>query len=226
MRVLVLEDEGEIRDFIVSQLMSQGMQVLGLASGDNLASHLKEFQPQMLLLDQMMPGKSGYEIIREIRADEKTALIPIMMVTGLDSEADKVSALELGADDYMTKPFSIKELVARIHALARRTSSNSKAPQNLRFKDISMDLKSHRVFLGPKELSLTLTEFRILAELIRENGDVLTRDKLRERALGNLNVTDRTIDVHLASLRKKLEPLGDEIQTVRGVGYRMSSSVS
>ena len=223
MRVLVLEDEHEIRDFLVSQLTEQGMQVRGLSSGDQVALHLQEFQPQLILLDQMMPGKSGHEIIREVRSLEDFSVVPIMMVTGLDSEADKVAALELGADDYVTKPFSIKELVARVHALARRAQANLKAPQTLRFKEIQMDLKSHRVFLGAKEVGLTLTEFRILAELIRENGDVLTRDKLRERALGNLNVTDRTIDVHLASLRKKLEIMGDEIQTVRGVGYRMSS---
>lgn len=222
MKVLVIEDEEEIREFLVSQLREQGIEAQGLSSGEGVLAKLEEFKPDVMLLDQMMPGKSGKDVIVEVRAHDHFFQTPIMMVTGMDSESDKVAALEMGADDYMTKPFSTKELTARVHALYRRTHASSKAPLNLQFADLKIETKSHRVFLKEKQIHLTLTEFRILAELIKENGDVLSRDQLRQRALGNLNVTDRTIDVHLASLRKKLDHMGDQIQTVRGVGYRMA----
>jgi DNA-binding response OmpR family regulator len=161
-------------------------------------------------------------VIKEIRSSANFSEIPIMLVTGLDSEAEKIQALELGADDYVTKPFSVKEVIARCHALMRRSKAAHKAEQaNLTVKDLNVDFAAHRVMLRGKEVPLTLTEFKILVELLRQAGQVLTRDKLREKALGNLNVTDRTIDVHIASLRKKLEDMGDNIETVRGVGYRL-----
>ncbi len=222
MRVLVLEDEEEIREFLVTQLNDHEMETRGLPSSEGLQKELAEFNPELIVLDQMMPGKSGKEVVKELRKDEKFFKIPIVMVTGLNSEDDKVAALEIGADDYVTKPFSIKELVARIHALYRRAQASTTSPQShLKHLDMNIDLKAHRIFLAEKEIQLTLTEFRILSELVRTPGQVLSRDILREKALGNLNVTDRTIDVHLASLRKKLEHRGDTIETVRGVGYRM-----
>jgi DNA-binding response OmpR family regulator len=137
--------------------------------------------------------------------------------------AEKIEALEMGADDYITKPFSVREVLARAQALVRSAHMAHKiAQQNLVIKDLVVDFASHKVSLKNKEVPLTLTEFKILVELLKQSGMVLTRDKLRERALGNLNVTDRTIDVHMASLRKKLEHMGDSIETVRGVGYQMS----
>lgn len=222
-RVLVVEDEGEIREFLVSQLTESGAVALGAANGDNLMSKIETFKPSLLLLDQMMPGKSGKEIIQEIRANAAYSEMPIMMVTGLDAEADKILALELGADDYVTKPFSVKEVIARCHALVRRSRAAHKSHQrNLSVGDLTVDFSAHRVTKSGSEVPLTLTEFKILVELLKQSGQVLTRDKLRERALGNLNVTDRTIDVHMASLRKKLDEMGDSIETVRGVGYRMA----
>lgn len=223
LRVLIVEDEGEIRDFLVSQFKDAGAASHGLPSGEQILQTLEVFQPNVVLLDQMMPGKSGREIIREIRTHARFSETPIMMVTGLDGEAEKIQALELGADDYVTKPFSVKELIARAQALVRRAHSTHKAQQkNLVVKDLTVDFSAHRVLLRGHEVPLTLTEFKILCELLRQSGQVLTRDKLRERALGNLNVTDRTIDVHMASLRKKLDDMGDSIETVRGVGYRMA----
>jgi DNA-binding response OmpR family regulator len=223
LRVLIVEDEQEIREFLISQFNETGAQAFGLPSGDQILQTLEEIKPSVVLLDQMMPGKSGGELVREIRSHARFSETPIMMVTGLDGEAEKVAALELGADDYVTKPFSVKELIARANALVRRAQSAHRSQQkNLTVKDLTVDFSAHRVLLRGQEVALTLTEFKILCELLRQSGQVLTRDRLRERALGNLNVTDRTIDVHMASLRKKLDTMGDSIETVRGVGYRMA----
>ncbi len=223
MRVLIIEDEKEIREFLVGQLQEDGYECMGLENGDELLKKLESFYPDVLLLDQMMPGKSGGDLIREIRSNIRFSELPIMMVTGLVGESDKVKMLNSGADDYVTKPFSVKELVARINALARRSQAAHKGQQkNISVQDLTIDLNVHKVFHRGIEISLTLTEFKILSELLRQSGQVLTRDRLREKALGNLNVTDRTIDVHMASLRKKLTDMGDKIETVRGVGYRIS----
>ena len=222
-RVLVIEDEGEIRNLIVDHFVNAGLEAVGLDNGNSVLSALDEIRPQVILLDQMMPGKSGKQIVSEIRSHPNWSELPIMIVTGLNSEADKIAALDLGADDYLTKPFSLKEAVARANALVRRSWQSHKSQvKNLVVGELTVDLTAHKVFYKSQELQLTLTEFRILAELLRQVGQVLTRDRLRERALGNLNVSDRTIDVHMASVRKKLGSLGEQIETVRGVGYRLT----
>lgn len=223
LRVLVIEDEAEIREFLVSQFLEAGASAQGLASGEAVVQSLEAFSPTVVLLDQMMPGKSGKQVIAEIRSHARFSELPIMVVTGLDGEEEKIQALEIGADDYVIKPFSVRELIARTHALARRANAAHKSQQkNLVVKDLTVDFASHKVMYKGREIALTLTEFKILCELLKQSGQVLSRDRLRERALGNLNVTDRTIDVHMASLRKKLEDMGDSIETVRGVGYRMA----
>ncbi len=222
LRVLVVEDESEIREFLISQFADTGAISSGLPSGDQIIQTLESFRPNIILLDQMMPGKSGKEIIKEIRAHALYGETPIMIVTGLASESDKVQALEIGADDYVTKPFSVKELIARAHALVRRSHSTHRAQQNnLVVKDLIVDFSAHKVILRGEEIALTLTEYNILCDLIRQSGQVVTREKLREQTLGNSKLTDRTIDVHMASLRKKLADVGDTIETVRGVGFRM-----
>ena len=222
-RILVLEDEHEIREFLVAQFLEHGMLAEGLSSGNGFMNKVETFNPNLVVMDQMMPGKSGMDLIKELRVSQKFSEVPVMMLTGLDGEAEKVAALEMGADDYVTKPFSVKEVVARIQALIRRSHAAHKSTQKtMTVDELNVDLVAHRVTLHSKEVALTLTEFKILVELMRQGGQVLTRDRLRERALGNLNVTDRTIDVHMASLRKKLEDMGDRIETVRGVGYRLA----
>lgn len=222
-RVLVIEDEFEIREILVSGLSTAGLVVDALENGRDILQHLERLHPDVILMDQMMPGKSGQELIQEIRSDMKFYRIPIIMVTGLNSEDQKISALNSGADDYVTKPYSLKELTARVFAVVRRCRSTQQSQmKNISLKDLLVDLSAHKVMLKGQEIALTLTEFKILCELIKQSGQVLSRDSLRERALGNLNVTDRTIDVHMASLRKKLEHMGDSIETVRGVGYRMA----
>jgi DNA-binding response OmpR family regulator len=222
-RVVVIEDEKEIREFIASQFRERGCEVMELETGDGLMAKFEAFSPTLMLVDQMMPGKSGSDLIKEVRSNATFSNLPIMMLTGLDGEQEKVKALESGADDYVTKPFSFKEVFARASALSRRASAAHKqAQKTLVLKDLEVDFTAHRVTLKGAEVPLTLTEFKILGALLKQSGQVLTRDSLREQALGNLNVTDRTIDVHMASLRKKLESMGDVIETVRGVGYRMS----
>jgi DNA-binding response OmpR family regulator len=222
-RVLIVEDEMEIRDFLSHQFNESGATTQSLSSAENLLQTIESFKPTVILLDQMMPGKSGKQVIQEVRCHPQFGELPIMMVTGVSDEEEKIEALELGADDYVTKPFSVKEVIARAQALARRSQLGQKNQQkSLSIKDLHIDLAAHKVKLNGEDVILTLTEFKILCELIRQSGQVLTRDKLRERALGNLNVTDRTIDVHMASLRKKLLEMGDSIETVRGVGYRMA----
>lgn len=223
LRVLIVEDETEIREFLMSQLSDSGMRVEGIPSGELLTQAMDLFKPDVVLMDQMMPGRSGRELIQELRTNVAYSEVPIMMVTGLDSEGEKVVSFGVGADDYITKPFSIREVIARIQALVRRSQSTHRSQQrNIIVKDLHVDLVAHRVMMNNKEVPLTLTEFKILVELLKQTGQVLSRDRLRERALGNLNVTDRTIDVHMASLRKKLEAMGDAIETVRGVGYRLT----
>jgi DNA-binding response OmpR family regulator len=225
-RVLVVEDEADIRRILKDLLDSQGFHVVDLASGHAILHQIELHQPDVLLVDQMMPGITGSEIIAQIRKDERHGSLPIIMVTGLSGEEDKVRVLNLGADDYVTKPFLPKELAARINALVRRTASRELAaksdPQELIRGNIRIELRSHRAFISNEEVQLTLTEFKILRELLRQVDHVLTREQLRERALESVNVTDRTIDVHMASLRKKLGTVGDTIETVRGVGYRLA----
>ena len=195
--------------------------MLGIENGDHIIETFRSFDPEIVLMDYRMPGgRNGVEVIRQVRVFSEYKNIPIIMVTGVDGEDDKVQALETGADDYIVKPFMPKELSARIRALLRRSSGKSISVEKLQHDGLVIDLKSYKVFLDSTEISLTLTEFKILCELLKQKGQVLSRDKLRQTALGNLNVTDRTIDVHMASLRKKLVRFSDCIETVRGVGYR------
>ena len=221
MRVMVIEDELGIREILRELLEEEGFQVVCLEKASSILEDLARHSPDILLLDQVLSGKPGVEALREIRASKRWARLPVIVVTGLAGEDDRVGALNFGADDYVTKPFYPRELAARIRALARRTDVGQLA-QRIYAEGLEIDYTAHRVLLQGRTLALTLTEFKILSELLQQSGKVLTREKLRERALGNLNVTDRTIDVHMAALRKKLSTLGSRIETVRGVGYRYS----
>ncbi len=224
LKIMFIEDEFEIREILKSMLEDEGFEVVTLESGVNVIPLMKQHQPQILIVDQLMPIKKGVEVIDEVRTHSQFSKIPIIMLSALSSEADKISALEIGADDYVTKPFQSKELCARIRALMRRVGEDKtgKALESLHFGNLKIDFVGHRVLIDQSEVALTLTEFKILSELLKQGDKVLSREGLRERALGNLNVSDRTIDVHMAALRKKLGNLGDHIHTVRGVGYRFS----
>lgn len=221
MKVLVVDDSQDMVNTIAKALETEGIGVIPLTKTDKIFETIADCHPDAILLDQVMPGKSGEEILREVRADKAIKDIPIVMVTGIGEERKIVEALESGADDYVTKPFMSKALAARIKAVIRRSKQPALVDQSfLSAAGVRVDLASHKVSVDGEEVSLTLTEFKILAELLREKSKVLTRDTLRTRVLGSLNVTDRTIDVHMASLRKKLTRNGAFIHTVRGVGYR------
>ncbi len=218
--ILVVDDERDVCDFLVNLLSDEGFEAEASTSPREIKMKIQQLGANLLLLDYRMPDQSGSDVVRELRADEKFKNLPIIILTGLDGEEEKVAMLELGADDYITKPFSSKELSARIRAVLRRSQHTESEPTELCSNGINVDLRAHKVFLNQQEVYLTLTEFKILVQLLKSEGKVLSRDELRATALGNLNVADRTIDVHMASLRKKLDPLTRAIQTVRGVGYR------
>lgn len=224
LNVLIVEDESDIREIIQSVLEDEGFKVTTSDNGADIIQKLQSSQAKILVLDQLMPHILGSDVIKIIRAHEDYRKFPILMLSALTSENDKVAALELGADDYVTKPFQPRELAARLRALDRRATAESaeKKIKLMKYEGLNIDFISHRVLMKEIELQLTLTEFKILVELLKTADQVLSRELLRERALGNLNVSDRTIDVHMAALRKKLGDIGDQIQTVRGVGYRFS----
>lgn len=221
-KVLVVDDELDVREYLVTILKDEGFEAQAVDDGDGIIECLKKSSPDIILLDYKMPKVSGVDVIRFLKAHQEYNLIPIIMVTGIDGEEEKVQALELGADDYIVKPIMPRELGARVKAVLRRSQESLKGGDNVSAHGIRINLRSHKASIGDKELSLTLTEFKILAELIRKKGQVLSRDDLRQSALGNLNVSDRTIDVHMASLRKKIGDKSRLVQTVRGVGYRMA----
>lgn len=220
-RILIVDDEQPICEALSALLRDEGFVVDYETDSRFVLSHCQAFRPDLVILDYRMPIQSGVEVIRLLRSHDEFRSLSIVMVIGVNTEEDKVAALELGADDYIIKPYSPKELAARVRAVLRRASSPEAASiESLQVGGLILDMKVHRVKLDGEEIHLTLTEFKILAALMKSSGEVLSRDKLRQKALGNLNVTDRTIDVHMASLRKKLGPYGEGIQTVRGVGYR------
>ncbi len=225
-KILVVEDEKEIRELILNKLTEAGFLVLGSANGTEALQILNSQQVDVVLLDQILPDMHGLDILHNIRNTEKYSDLPVIILTGLINEDEKVKAFENRADDYVTKPFLSKELIARIRALLRRSQklSNQQQPLQLINRNIQVDFASYKVFLDENELKLTLTEFKLLSELLLHAGRVLSRDFLRERVLGKESLTDRTIDVHMASLRKKLSFRGKDIQTVRGVGYRFTAA--
>lgn len=220
-RVLVIDDELDVCEYLTTVLKGEGFVVEAVRDTYQVKSVIETFRPDAVLVDFRMPGQSGLDLIRALRREPHWRGLALIMVTGLAGEEEKVTALEVGADDYVVKPFSTKELAARIRAVLRRRADMFDE-EKIVVGGLSIDLKSHRVSQEQEEVHLTLTEFRILTELVRNQGRVLSRDRLREMALESLAVTDRTIDVHMASLRKKLSRYSNAIQTVRGVGYRFA----
>ena len=222
-KVFIVDDEEDVRDFLEQSVEAMGFESVKISSGTEVKEMLSASRPDLVLLDQNMPGKTGLEIIKDI--SQLGLLVPIIMITGDDSEETKVKALTEGADDYIIKPISVPDLKARITAVLRRAQLTSETNESniLNFKNIKVDLDAHTVTLDGQEVYLTSTEYRLLCTLLKGKGSVLSRDQLRETALGNLNVTDRTIDVHMTALRKKLKPTSDSIHTVRGVGYKFEN---
>lgn len=224
-QILIVEDEKPIREMIAFGLRRAGYEVTEAEDTAEARARIADRRPDLLLVDWMLPDQSGLELTRQIKRDRDTQELPIIMLTARAEEADKVAGLECGADDYVTKPFSPRELVARINAVLRRTAPGG--PDELvRVDGLTLDQAGHRVLAGEATVSLGPTEYRLLAFFMTHPDRVYSRSQLLDRVWGgNVYVEERTVDVHIRRLRKALEPHGYDhfIQTVRGAGYRFSS---
>lgn len=223
--ILVVEDEEDIRELISYNLAREGFKVSSVASGEAALKAVKTALPDLVLLDLMLPGLDGLEICRQIRAHAASSRVPVLMVTAKGEEADVVTGLELGADDYIVKPFSPRVLLARVRAALRRSDAPKIDPgATITIGDLSINPGRHEVTVGGELLELTLTEFRMLHLLASRPGWVFTRYQIIEAIHGeNYLVTDRSVDVQVVGLRKKLGTAGQLIETVRGIGYRFKS---
>ena len=221
-KILVVDDEPDILELVSYNLNKEGYHVICLDSGAGVVERAQEEQPQLIVLDLMLPEVNGLDICRSLKNNPRTALTPIIMLTAKGEETDIVAGLELGADDYITKPFSPKVLVARARAVLRRNQSPGPVgSQRLTINGLVIDPARHKTLVNESELDLTATEFRILHFLARRRGCVYTRGQIVEAVHGDdYPVTDRSIDVQVVGIRKKLGDCGDLIETVRGVGYR------
>jgi two-component system alkaline phosphatase synthesis response regulator PhoP len=221
-KIIVVDDEENIRELVRYNLAREGYRVTTVGSGEEALQHVRTNVPDLIILDLMLPGIDGLDVCRELKNDSKTAHIPIVMLTVKGEESDIVIGLELGADDYITKPFSPKILLARLKAVLRRRKSEPIGETDvLTFGDLMIHPGRYEVLVQGKPIKLTSTEFRILHFMARRPGWVFTRYQIVDAARGeDVAVTDRSVDFHMASLRKKLGPRSDYIETVWGVGYR------
>lgn len=221
--VLVVEDEPAQREVLVYNLEAEGFEVAKAETGDDALVLVEEAQPDVIILDWMLPGVSGIEICRRLKTKSATRAIPVIMLTARSEEADRVRGLETGADDYVVKPYSVIELMARVRTQLRRVRPASVGEQ-LSFEDITLDAETHRVMRNDKELKLGPTEFRLLSTFMEKPGRVWSREQLLDRVWGrDIYVDTRTVDVHIGRLRKALCAQGgdDPLRTVRGAGYAL-----
>jgi DNA-binding response OmpR family regulator len=220
--IAIVDDEQDIRELVAINLKKAGFKVKEYEDADSLLKVLPKSMPDLIILDIMMPGTDGIQACKIIKSNEKTSRIPIIMLTAKADESDKIVGLETGADDYVTKPFSPRELTARVKAVLRR----GKAGEGTAVKagTINIDLEKHEVKVRDKVVELTATEFKILEILASKKGRVLSREQLLDNLWGGEKfVVDRTIDVHVKHLREKLGKAGEFIKNIRGVGYKLVS---
>ncbi|WP_066874739.1 response regulator transcription factor [Clostridium mediterraneense] len=222
-RILIVDDEAHIRELIKFNLEKNGFRTLQAADGKEALELAKERKVDLIILDLMIPIMDGFEVCKEVRKDSTIGNTPIIMLTAKSEEIDKILGLELGADDYMTKPFSVRELVARVKAQLRRNSTRTE--ENLfKFGDVSVNLQTREVKKSEERIELTLKEFEILKLLIKNKGNILTREMLLDKIWGYEYIGEtRTVDVHIRHLRQKIEDDDKNpmfIQTIRGVGYK------
>ncbi|EDM75869.1 two component transcriptional regulator, winged helix family protein [Plesiocystis pacifica SIR-1] len=224
--ILIVEDEQDLLDTLEFNLQREGYATRRAASGRaGLEAAALEPAPDLVLLDLMLPDISGTEVCRQLRAAERTRSVPVVMLTARGEEVDRVVGFEVGADDYVTKPFSVRELMLRVRAILRRAGTKAEAPSRLQHGDLEVDVAGHRVWVGGNEIRLTALEFRLLATLLSRAGRVQTRDTLLSDVWGmHAGLTTRTVDTHVTRLRKKLGDAGSYIETLRGVGYRFRDS--
>ncbi|WP_461812225.1 response regulator [Faecalimonas sp.] len=219
--IYCVEDDSNIRELVVYTLESTGFKARGFEEGKAFMEALAFETPELVLLDIMLPGEDGIEILKKLRKTARTKDIPVIMLTAKGSEYDKVIGLDTGADDYITKPFGMMELVSRIKAVLRRSIRN-KEETTYRIENILIDVEKHKVKVDGKTIVLTLKEFELLELLMKNRYIVLSRDRLLEEIWGyDFSGETRTVDVHVRTLRQKLGDAGELIETVRGVGYRI-----
>ncbi len=215
--IYCVEDDESIRELVLYALKNEGYDAVGFESGEGLVNAKV---PDLILLDIMLPGADGYSILKQLRKESQTREVPVIMLTSKTSEFDKVRALDMGADDYIPKPFGVMELLSRIRAVLRRAQPRSDAVY-LTAGGVSFDYEKHMVLANGKEVVLTPKEFDLLYYLMKNSGLVLTRDKIMNEVWGfDFEGESRTVDVHIRTLRMKLGDAGEYVQTVRGVGYK------
>lgn len=223
--VLIIDDEKDLTELVRYNLEREGFDVIAATNGETGLDIALRHTPDVLVLDVMMPGLDGLDVCRRLRADARTRRLPIIMLTARASEADRIVGLELGADDYVCKPFSPRELVARLKAVLRRTQTVVESETIIRQGSLVIDVARHEVNYAGRPITLTATEFRILHLLAARPGRVLSRDEIIDAALGSdAAVLGRTVDVHITAIRRKLGKGGGRIETVRGFGYRLADA--
>lgn len=225
--ILIVDDEPDLLEMVEFNLEKAGFRVLTAATGSQALSVARAERPALILLDLMLPDVQGTEVCRILKSEERTRDIPVIMVTARGEEIDRVVGFELGAEDYVVKPFSPRELVLRVRAMLKRAARGSGEEEDkeavLEFGSIRLDQERHRVWVGEEEVQLTALEFRLLTTFIRRRGRVQSRERLLDDVWGiDVEVTTRTVDTHVKRLREKLLDAGQYIETVRGVGYRFS----
>jgi two-component system, OmpR family, phosphate regulon response regulator PhoB len=224
-RLLVVEDERDLQKILEYNLRQAGHVVLTAAAGRDGLDLARGQKPDLLLLDLMLPDIPGTEVCRALRSDPRTRAMAILMLTAKGEEIDRVVGLELGADDYVTKPFSMRELLLRIEAVLRRTKTVDTEDPVIQFGQLRVDREAYRVWVEEQELELTALEFKLLVALYDRRNRVQTRSALLDHVWGiEADITTRTVDTHVKRLREKLGPAGDYIETVRGVGYRFADA--
>ena len=223
--ILVIEDEPDIRRNLEYNLGREGFKASSVGSLDEANEKLKSKKFDLILLDLMLPDGSGLDLCRKIKSNSETEATPIIILTAKDDEVDKVVGFELGADDYVTKPFSVRELILRVKAILKRSDTKTKEVVEVerQLGDLKIDVDSHEVHVDSQLIELTALEFRLLKELVDKRGRVQSRDQLLSEVWGyNAEVTTRTVDTHIKRLREKLGSMGKYVQTIRGVGYKFS----
>ncbi len=227
--ILVVEDEVDLAELLSFNLKEAGHQVVTAGSGTTALAEVAHRRPDLIILDVMLPDISGLEVCRRLRAKSETARLPVLMLTARGDEVDRVVGFEVGADDYVTKPFSPRELVLRVEAILRRAEgmAESTPDESVSIAKLDIDVPRHRVTVEGAEVDLTALEFRLLMDLVSRRGRVQSRDSLLERVWGYApGIETRTVDTHVKRLREKLGAASDYIETVRGVGYRLRDKIT
>lgn len=221
MMIFFLEDDDNIRKLVAYALSKEGYAVKGFETPADFWTEIRETLPQLILLDIMLPQEDGLSILRQLQSDERYKQIPVIMITAKDSEFDKATGLDSGADDYIAKPFGMVEFVSRIRAVLRRYEKCQNRQGIYSLGLLNVDLNKHRIRVGEERIELSYKEYRLLEELIKAQGQVVTRDELLAKVWGDYYEESRTLDVHIRKLRVKLKEAGTYIQTIKHIGYQL-----